>query len=38
MNTDNMTVKAQELCAFNVAVECAVITEVTGTTKSMGFL
>lgn len=38
MNNDNMAVKAQELCAFNVAMECAVTTEVTGTIKSMGFL
>lgn len=37
MNTGNMAVKAQELCACKLAMECAVITEVIRTIKSMGF-
>lgn len=38
MNTHNTAVKAQELCACQLAIKCAVITEVTGTIKSMEFL
>lgn len=38
MNTDNMAFKAQELCDVKLAMKCAIITEVTGAIKSMGFL
>lgn len=37
MNTGNVAVRAQELCACKLAMECAVITEAIGTIKSIGF-
>lgn len=37
MITDNMAVKAQELCACKLAMECAVTTEVIRTIRSLGF-